>query len=462
MSYVPKDKRQKLLSFDQEHGVLTSTMHGKEEWLKACVEMVVMDEMPFSVVEGKGFRRFCNSLNPHFQVSSRRTLVRHFMVMYDAMKQKFKEELAPHRVCLTTDTWTSVQNINYMVITTHFIDGDWNLHKRILNFCVISNHKGNSIGKLLESCLLDWDMQKILTITADNAYSNTKAIDYLKSKIGHWRNEVEKSILCIRNAVKYVRSSLKRLKDFKSCVKKEQIECKGLVVLDVPTRWNSTYMMLEAALKFEKAFWRMREDDEGPYVSWFGEDEPDLEDGVVMSHYPRKREGPPTNEDWNNARTFVNFLKVFYDDTLKISVTLHPASHTTFHDLIAMEEEIEDLLMEDEEILSETQTSKVLKDMTLNMKMKFKKYWGDLDKLNQILMVALVLDPRYKLGNLEFILNSRFENPEDAIKKKNEIKDILKKLYEEYVMPPPPPTQSSSYCSSDTTTMNTSSSLSRG
>ncbi|BBN70111.1 transposable element gene [Prunus dulcis] len=127
---------------------------------------------------------------------------------------------------------------------------------------------------------------------------------------------------------------------------------------------------------------------------------------------------------------------------------------STFHDLIAIEEEIEDLLMEEEEILNETQTSKVLKDMALNMKMKFKKYWGDLDKLNQILMVALVLDPRYKLGNLEFILKGRFENPEDA------------KLYEEYAMPPPPPppppsTQSSSY-SSDTTTMNTSSSLNRG
>ncbi|CAL9001211.1 unnamed protein product [Prunus brigantina] len=80
-------------------------------------------------------------------------------------------------------------------------------------------------------------------------------------------------------------------------------------------------------------------------------------------------------------------------------------------------------------------------------------------------MVALVLNPLYKLGNLEFILKSRFENPEDAVKKKNEIKEILKKLYEEYVMPPlppPPPTQSSSYCSSDTTTMNTSSSLRQG
>ncbi|CAL2278018.1 unnamed protein product [Prunus armeniaca] len=109
--------------------------------------------------------------------------------------------------------------------------------------------------------------------------------------------------------VKYVRSSPERLEDFKSCVKNEKIKCKGLVVLDVPTRWNSIYMMLEAALKFEKAFWRMGEDDEGPYISWFGEDELVLEDRVIISHYSKKREGPPTNENWNNARTFVNFSK---------------------------------------------------------------------------------------------------------------------------------------------------------
>ncbi|VVA41700.1 PREDICTED: zinc finger, partial [Prunus dulcis] len=447
-------------------GGLSTTGHTKEDWLRSCVEMVVMDELPFSVVEGKGFKRFCESLNPHFQVPSRRTLVRHFMVMYEEMKQKLKGELASHRVCLTTDTWTSVQNVNYMVITAHFIDGEWNLHKRILNFCVIANHKGNSIGKLLETCLLHWDLKKILTITADNASSNTKAIDYLKSKMGHWKNgslvlegkymhvrccahivnlivrdglkKLEKSILAIRNAVRYVRSSPQRLEEFKTCVLKEQIECKGLVVLDVPTRWNSTYLMLDAALKFEKAFVRMGEDDDAPFASWFGEDEPVGEDeGVVVSHRPKKRVGPPTKEDWSNALTFVNFLKVFYDMTLKMSVSLHPASHTTFHNLIAIEGEIGDLFF-GEQLPSETHTSTVLKDMACSMKVKFEKYWGDLDKVNQLLMVALVLDPRYKLGNLEFVLKRRFENPQDATKKKNEVKELLMKLYEEYAIPPPP------------------------
>ncbi|TQD84807.1 hypothetical protein C1H46_029655 [Malus baccata] len=105
--------------------------------------------------------------------------------MSDEMKAKLKTELASHRVSFTTDTWTSLQKVNYMVITAHFIDSNWKLYKRILNFCVIANHKGNSIGKLLEVCLLEWGLENVLTITVDNASSNKVAIDYLKTKMCH-------------------------------------------------------------------------------------------------------------------------------------------------------------------------------------------------------------------------------------------------------------------------------------
>ena len=37
----------------------------------------------------------------------------------------------------------------------------------------------------------------------------------------------------IRNAVKFVRFSPSRLDSFKACVAKEEIPCKGLVVMDV-------------------------------------------------------------------------------------------------------------------------------------------------------------------------------------------------------------------------------------
>ncbi|XP_024029326.1 zinc finger BED domain-containing protein RICESLEEPER 2-like [Morus notabilis] len=134
-------------------------------------------------------------------------------------------------------------------------------------------------------------------MTVDNASSNDSMITYLRRKIKGWKwvvlggeflhvrccahivnlivneglKDLHDSIAAIRNAVRYVRSSPARLLKFKSCVEREKIEYKGLVCLDAPTRWNSTYMILSAAIKFQKAFERYEEEDD-KFVSYFLED----------------------------------------------------------------------------------------------------------------------------------------------------------------------------------------------
>ncbi|WOL16645.1 Myb family transcription factor [Canna indica] len=65
----------------------------------------------------------------------------------------------------------------------------------------------------------------------------------------------------VREAIRYIRQSPARLQRFKTCVEKEKIESKALLRLDVPTRWNSTYQMLEVALRFERAFERYHKED---------------------------------------------------------------------------------------------------------------------------------------------------------------------------------------------------------
>lgn len=35
--------------------------------------------------------------------------------------------------------------------------------------------------------------------------------------------------------------------------------------------------------------------------------------------------------------------------------------------------------------------------MALKMKEKFDKYWGNIDKVNMMLLIAILLDPRFKL-----------------------------------------------------------------
>ena len=69
--------------------------------------------------------------------------------------------------------------MNYMCVTTHYIDDEWNLKKRILSFGLITDHKGETIGIPLENCMMEWGIKSISCVTIDNASANNLAIDYL-------------------------------------------------------------------------------------------------------------------------------------------------------------------------------------------------------------------------------------------------------------------------------------------
>lgn len=129
--------------------------------------MVVMEEFPFKFVERKGFHLFCAAMQPNWKQVSRMTVTRDCLSLYGSEKRKLKQIFmkSNQRICLTTDTWTSVLNLSYMCLTAHWIDKDWKLHKRIINFCVISSHKGEALGKELEACLVDWGINKSCTLT---------------------------------------------------------------------------------------------------------------------------------------------------------------------------------------------------------------------------------------------------------------------------------------------------------
>ena len=66
--------------------------------------------------------------------------------------------------------------------------------------------------------------------------------------------EVEDSIVRVRSAVKCVKSSSARFEKFKGCIEREQFTFKSLLCLDVSTRWNSIFFMLEGAKNVNRLF----------------------------------------------------------------------------------------------------------------------------------------------------------------------------------------------------------------
>ncbi|XP_075670294.1 zinc finger BED domain-containing protein RICESLEEPER 2-like [Castanea sativa] len=209
-------------------------------------------------------------------------------------------------------------------------DSDWKIHKRILSFRLVKNHKGETLGKMVEMCLLDWGIDKILTITVDNAVSNSGLISFIQKKTKHRKatilgykylhlrcsahilnlivreglTKMDETIVKVRKSVRYVRSSLQRQSTFKLCAEKEKVGFKSQLSLKVPTRWNYTYMMLEKAEKYQKTFERLEEEDPN-YLRTIREE--------------AKEEGNDRHEvawgmddvNWEKIRIFSEFLKFF-------------------------------------------------------------------------------------------------------------------------------------------------------
>ncbi|XP_071707971.1 zinc finger BED domain-containing protein RICESLEEPER 2-like [Rutidosis leptorrhynchoides] len=164
-----------------------------------------------------------------------------------------------------------------------------------------------------------------MTITVDNASSNDTALEYLKSKFKMWGDScilegdwshvrcmahimnlivqeglksLEGSIERIRQAVRWVRLSTVRGKKFKNFALLEGIKCEKCLCLDVPTRWNSTYLMLIVAIEYRNVFDKFAEED---YVCLC-----DLQDGVA--------DGVPVSTDWDNLSIVEGKMQYLLDE----------------------------------------------------------------------------------------------------------------------------------------------------
>ncbi|XP_019177888.1 PREDICTED: zinc finger BED domain-containing protein RICESLEEPER 2-like [Ipomoea nil] len=211
------------------------------------------------------------------------------------------------------------------------------------------------------------------------------------------------SVKRVKEVVRYVRNSPSRLKKFRDLAEYSGIEQKTSLCLDVPTRWNSTYLMLQSALIYQKVF------DDYEYSD--NSFKSDLGDSI------------PTSLDWESVNNLVKLLKCFYEMTIRISGSLYVTANTFFS-------EISDLYC----ILNEmVEADGAVKLMGANMKAKFEKYWGDIDKMNYMIFFANILDPRDKLEYMPTQLLHMYgdKKGKDYLEK---LLAALNELYDDYAV----------------------------
>ena len=198
----------------------------------------------------------------------------------------------------------------------------------------------------------------------------------------------------IRESIKYVKALEGRLRQFHKCVEEVHLDdISSFLRLDVSTRWNATYMMLESVIKYRRAFNSLTFNDRSYMLC-------------------------PSNEEWERAEKMCAFLALFYHITNLISGSSYPTSTLYFMQVYSIENKLNENLYSEYE---------VIKDMVVRMKVKFDKYWS---KYSVTLALGCVLDPRSKLNFLSFYYKRLY--PYDHQKKVNMVKKALYKLFVEY------------------------------
>lgn len=390
---------------------------------KTLVIMVVLHELPLSIDEYDGFRKFVLSLNPSFHMISRRTLTNEIKKAFDGHKNALKELFgaSKSRISLTMDMWTSNQTIGYMVITAHFINDCWKLEKRIIKFNALETpHTGIAMFNMVLKCIHDLNFEdKVFAITLDNASNNGRMVKNLRENLvarnmllgegkflhqrcaAHILNLVcqagiaylDPILINIRETVKFIRVTSNRKEKFAEIVTQKGISCEKNLCLDVPTRWNSTFTMIKIALRYRRAFDALERQD--PLYSY-----------------------APSAEEWEEAKEVCKLLGVFYEATKVISGSKYPTSNQYFQQMwqakVALDKEA-------------SRENSPFPAMIMPMQNKLNKYW----KVSWLaLSVPVILDPRFKITYLEFRYPRIFGN--SAAAKLARVENKFKELFEEY------------------------------
>ena len=148
---------------------------------------VVKHDLPFQFTEYDGVKDMFAYLNSDVKFFSRKTTKSDILKLYMREKKKLTETLQSFwgKIAFTSDCWTSLNTDGYISLTAHYIDKNWSLRKRILNFSFMPPpHTGAVLAEKILMLFKNWGGdRKVMCLTLDNATSNDTCVDMLKCQL---------------------------------------------------------------------------------------------------------------------------------------------------------------------------------------------------------------------------------------------------------------------------------------
>lgn len=235
----------------------------------AILYMICNDYQPISIVENQGFQHLLKVAAPQYKLPCRKTISNLIDKKYDAIATVFKSKIGKlESYTITTDIWTdTMQTRSFIGITLHFFDDNQMNSATLGVYELNERHTAQYIADEILSICETWNIanENVTAVVSDGAANITKAIEMVFGKKRHIHCFAHQLNLVAEKAIKSIDDLCSILTKVKSIVtwfkhsvvasdelRKAQ-KSKGFLekklIQEVPTRWNSTYEMVERFLE---------------------------------------------------------------------------------------------------------------------------------------------------------------------------------------------------------------------
>ncbi|CAF1130762.1 unnamed protein product, partial [Brachionus calyciflorus] len=275
------------------------------------IDFIVGNNLPISIVKSEEFKVLFKEACPSYILPCRQTITQNLIPeKYECIKQKLSLELRDLRfVSLTTDCWTSNSNNPYLCVTVHFVNSNFQFVSRLLCLEYLEQeHKADYLNEKLDSIIKDWNLdEKVFKIVADSGSNiksaltkrgwyvpctahklNLSANDVLREKkikikydkngndqyyikdfdddgvlrqkeityeeakilesVNIFKKDLNEIISKVRKLVGSFKHSYLLTKNLREKQEIMNYETKIKLIQEVPTRWNSTFDMIESVV----------------------------------------------------------------------------------------------------------------------------------------------------------------------------------------------------------------------
>ncbi|KAM8820135.1 zinc finger BED domain-containing protein 4 [Eudromia elegans] len=269
-------------TFDETNDKFCDSHPVAKKITSLVAEMIALDLQPYSFVDNIGFNRLLEYLQPQYSLPSPSYFSRTAIPdMYDNVKQiiiSHLKEAESGVIHFTSGIWMSNQTREYLTLTAHWVTFESSLRPQcedyhcsaLLNVSQVDcDYNGISIQKQLEYWWETWitsiGLQIGITVTDNQSIEKTlnegdhSSVQCFSHTVNIIVNEAIKSQRMVQNLLSIARKICERVhrsakaKEKLAELQKEYELPQHQLIQDVPSKWNTSFHMLERLIEQKRA-----------------------------------------------------------------------------------------------------------------------------------------------------------------------------------------------------------------